>query len=372
MPARALRFFLVVAALLGVTADPLAAQWTPTKDWPAPPTPTWAHVRFGWDQMPAGDRGLPLRAARGFELAVGMGASAWRRFDVAWTRLSTRSTSYVGVSPGRVTSGNAVTVAYTPAVISHGPMAANLRVGAGVVQWAQIGGAGEGGGVHPTSLQGTVGVDLRWRVHELVDVTVGYAHMYTPVRASWFVGGASSPRSVPGLQRVFLGVALRAPGVHVPTFSIAQLPAADVAPVDPTTEPLVPSVPMLLQHSDGESQAGLVQAVSSYRGPQRLTLFFKDQSSTVNADDLPRLERVARLLADVPGTVIVLRGWDSPTRGRRETYQMAEARASAVRDVLVSLVPGVNPQRVSVVVMGPDESITDAARGRRVELQYYR
>ena len=65
-------------------------------------------------------------------------------------------------------------------------------------------------------------------------------------------------------------------------------------------------------------------------------VFFAQGKSVVTAAQMPNVERVATFLKNNPGSTVVIRGYASPEGSREINERLANARANAVKDLLVN------------------------------------
>ena len=65
-------------------------------------------------------------------------------------------------------------------------------------------------------------------------------------------------------------------------------------------------------------------------------VFFAQGKSVVTAAQMPNVERVATFLKNNPGSTVVIRGYASPEGSKEINERLANARANAVRDLLVN------------------------------------
>lgn len=365
--------------------SPLAEQ-----DWPSVPQPSSRYVRFG---MTYDDHrgGILLRNRAGFEAALGtLGAEhvAFRWYQLAnplwylqrfgwqttYSYTGTRSWFYDGLVPGRQVTMLSASLAAAPTMRlgETDRLALSVLGGVGGARFNRHGAPGEGDLKPLYRPQYVAGGELRVALTRRAHLTFVAKDLMTQLQRGDLTGGTGGRTALEHSVRFGVGLSFHEARFEVPGYSLDRFPRADRTRRDPVVEPLVASVPRLIGHIDGEAENGSARASGRYLGPQSMTFFFGDTSIAVPRADLPRLKRVAEMLAETPGTVIILRGFDQVGESRTWSQRMGEARAAMVRDIILSYAPGVNPQRVSVIAYGADDGVTDPAKARRVELQYFR
>ena len=382
----------VLAALILAPAAAGAQMSVPSasQDWPTPPQPSSRFVRLGatYDDHRGG---ILLRDRAGGEVALGtLGAESlgfrwyhianpvWYLRKFGWQATygysGTRSWFYDGLTPGRQVSMQTLAAHAAPTVRigQTDRLALTVLAGAGLARFNRNGGPGEGDLAAVHRPLGVLGGELRVALGSRTHLTMTAKDMMTKLQRGDLTGGTGGRSAIEHSMRFGLGLSFHEARLRFPKFTIDRLPRADRSAADPLAEPLIASVPRLIGHSDGEVGEGEARASGRYLGPQSMVFFFGDTSVAVRREDMSRLKRVAEMLAETPGTIIILRGFDQVGDNRQWAQRIGEARAAAVRDVILSFAPSVNPQRVSVIAYGADDGAADQAKARRVELQYFR
>lgn len=389
--------FLATTLLLVLPAGAIGAQALPSSDWPAPPQPSSRYVRLGgaYDYQVRDGLGQMLEDGLGFDAAVGtLGAEhldfrwyhavnpVWymRRFGwqagYAYTGTRSQFWDVVTQRPGIGVGIHSLTVAAAPTIKlgASQRLAVSLIAGGGGAYIHRSGYPGEdvSNVLRP---QAVIGGEVRVALGERMHLTFSAKDVMTRynfgdlTRSTGRLGGQAAMEHT---LRLGVGLSFHEARVKVPPFSLDQLPRADRVRRDPIAEPLLPSVPKVVGHVDGEVMPDEARASGRYLGPEALTIYFDDSTAVLRPEDMGRLSSVAMLLTEVPGTVVILRGFDEVNPVRQVSQRRAEIRATAVRDFLLSAAPTVNPQRISVIIIGADDSVGDPARARRVDLQYFR
>lgn len=97
--------------------------------------------------------------------------------------------------------------------------------------------------------------------------------------------------------------------------------------------------------------------VQTNRIPESI-ITFRQGRSTVDASQLPNVERVASYMKKYPSTKVVIKGYASPEGSQAVNDRIAKARAEAVRTILVNKYK-INTARIIAEGMGVGDMFTD-------------
>ena len=85
---------------------------------------------------------------------------------------------------------------------------------------------------------------------------------------------------------------------------------------------------------------------------------FKQGRSTVDASQLPNVERVASYMKKYANTTVVIKGYASPEGSAEVNARIAKARAEAVKTILVNKYK-INPSRITAEGQGVGDMFTE-------------
>ncbi|MFZ7110860.1 MAG: OmpA family protein [Desulfatiglandales bacterium] len=100
---------------------------------------------------------------------------------------------------------------------------------------------------------------------------------------------------------------------------------------------------------------------------------FGTDSAQINPGLMPEIQRIARIMAEYPQTLIRVEGHTDSTGTAAYNMKLGQRRADAVRDLLIQ--NGVAPERMEAVSFGEDQPIADNTTpegrqlNRRVEIK---
>jgi outer membrane protein OmpA-like peptidoglycan-associated protein len=365
---------LLAACSLLLLAAPLAgAQQSATTDWPTPPEPSGRYIRLSgtFDKF---SEGILANERPGVEIALGTGLHRFLSASLLYAYTATTAKYYQDAStqPGEALGIHRLGVALTPAILPGQSHSLHLVGGAGAIIWNRTGAPGvpaSGALTRPFYMGGG---EFRTELGDRVAMIAGVRADFTKLYPGEISGGVSGRAGWERALHFTVGLAFHEARVQYAPFTLDRLPKGE-SPEIVAEEPLVPSYAKVLGHIDGQDANTEPRSSALYTGPQRATVYFDDAATAVPAGDLTKLRKIADLLATTPGTIVVLRGWDVAREAdRHESLRVGQQRGDAVREVLLTMAPQVNPQRVSVISMGGDFGTHDTSKARRVELEYLR
>jgi outer membrane protein OmpA-like peptidoglycan-associated protein len=151
---------------------------------------------------------------------------------------------------------------------------------------------------------------------------------------------------------------LPAPAVELPRFAASEVAILEAPPVRETQRVPRPVRP------DTTKKAIVVRSVH-----------FAINSSTLSAESRALLDRIAELLRQRPGLVVVLEGHTDPRGNPATNHELSRRRAQAVRAHFVAA--GLDGESIAILPLGPNRrrstghTTRDYALDRRVEVRVF-